>query len=397
MLATSVCTHPYGIPSNESAYCPDCKQTFLPGSRGFNAIQKRQLKLPLEPTPTVIDSSGEQSAVQSDQNLDLCLQQALLKHAAGQETIWEPLLKNGATDEQIKRAIGLSFGDHSGSSEPCWWTAKGGKSPQFWCGGKGGIAGTGKPTLSGKSLVQKVRKLLQISELKEVSEVKDQSNSLRGFYPDRRAQAQKPLEPNSLFPEGSRIRVRSSLIPEDIGRTGTVQHPWDNRPLSENDLKILLDGDRLCRAFKPESLELLSPERSAKQVLALNDVLDRTLDRPLEPKNGNHQDEKAIALHEILAQLEQERDALERLRQRLAELAADAPATGWIESGMVKGKDFRQTWWRGVERDGKKTTLYIGKEGSPAHKKAVAAQQARRQLKSVLKQISLAKKELGDV
>uniref|UniRef100_B8HZ98 Uncharacterized protein n=1 Tax=Cyanothece sp. (strain PCC 7425 / ATCC 29141) TaxID=395961 RepID=B8HZ98_CYAP4 len=68
--------------------------------------------------------------------------------------------------------------------------------------------------------------------------------------------------------------------------------------------------------------------------------------------------------------LEGERD------HRLTDLAADVPATGWIESGKVKGKEFRQIWWRGVERDGKKTTIYIGKEGSPVHKRAVVAQQA---------------------
>lgn len=62
---------------------------------------------------------------------------------------------------------------------------------------------------------------------------------------------------------------------------------------------------------------------------------------------------------------------------------------------MVKRKDFRQTWWRGVDRDGKKTSIYIGKEGSSAYTKAVAAQQARRKLKSVQKQIALIQKNIN--
>jgi hypothetical protein len=86
-----------------------------------------------------------------------------------------------------------------------------------------------------------------------------------------------------------------------------------------------------------------------------------------------------------LAELEVERD-------RLAKAAEFAPGSGWIETGMVKGKSFKQAWWRGNFANGKKT-IYIGRVGSPEYGKARSAQQARKQLKKVLRQIEQLKKE----
>lgn len=86
-----------------------------------------------------------------------------------------------------------------------------------------------------------------------------------------------------------------------------------------------------------------------------------------------------------LTELEQERD-------RLAKAAEFAPDNGWIETGKVQGKSFRQAWWRGKYSQGKKT-IYIGKVGSSEYAKARNAQKARKELKKVLRQIKTLKRE----
>lgn len=85
-----------------------------------------------------------------------------------------------------------------------------------------------------------------------------------------------------------------------------------------------------------------------------------------------------------LTELEQERD-------RLIKEAEYAPDNGWIETGKVQGKSFKQAWWRGKYSQGKKT-IYIGKVGSAEYLKARNAQKARKQLKKVLRQIEQLKK-----
>jgi hypothetical protein len=82
---------------------------------------------------------------------------------------------------------------------------------------------------------------------------------------------------------------------------------------------------------------------------------------------------------------------LEQERDRLTKEAEFSPDNGWIETGRVKGKDFRQAWWRGKYAQGKKT-IYIGKVGSAEYGKARNAQQARKQLKKILRQIEQLKK-----
>lgn len=100
------------------------------------------------------------------------------------------------------------------------------------------------------------------------------------------------------------------------------------------------------------------------------------------------EDFEVSVLRDSIAELEAERD-------RLIKEAEFAPDNGWIETGIIMGKSFRQAWWRGNFAGGKKT-IYIGKEGSPEHQKAINAQKARRQLKKVLKQIKQLKKEIDN-
>jgi hypothetical protein len=46
------CSHSKGIPGVDSAFCPDCRQTFLPRSPAYLEINKRQLEIPgIGPVP----------------------------------------------------------------------------------------------------------------------------------------------------------------------------------------------------------------------------------------------------------------------------------------------------------------------------------------------------------
>jgi len=85
----------------------------------------------------------------------------LLHHFEGAKGRWHRLQRFGASDEVLKEAIAFELGICSGSTRPgeidiC---GKGGKSPRVWIGR---ISSRGRPTLSGKQLVRRVRSLMQI-------------------------------------------------------------------------------------------------------------------------------------------------------------------------------------------------------------------------------------------
>jgi hypothetical protein len=68
------------------------------------------------------------------------------------------------------------------------------------------------------------------------------------------------------FPEGTRVRIRMSNLPQDpgvTGRTGTIVVASDYHA---NRLTVMLDGDEQERVFAPAELEViehvpLPPER----------------------------------------------------------------------------------------------------------------------------------------
>ncbi len=85
----------------------------------------------------------------------------LLHHVEGAKGRWHRLQRFGASDETLKAAIADEIGIFSGSTRPgeidiC---GRGGKSPRVWMGH---CSPRGKPTLSGKQLVRRVRDLMQI-------------------------------------------------------------------------------------------------------------------------------------------------------------------------------------------------------------------------------------------
>jgi hypothetical protein len=74
------------------------------------------------------------------------------------EKRWSRHRKSGLTDAELKEAIAYEFGIRGGASHPEWHHHKGGEDPKFWLS----ISYSGKPTLSGQPLIDRVRSLLEI-------------------------------------------------------------------------------------------------------------------------------------------------------------------------------------------------------------------------------------------
>jgi hypothetical protein len=70
---------------------------------------------------------------------------------------WDARRARGMTDAELRQAIAMEFGAHSGSSMHGGWIAVG-SGPSFWCGFERGR----KPDLSGKELLDAVRELLDV-------------------------------------------------------------------------------------------------------------------------------------------------------------------------------------------------------------------------------------------
>jgi hypothetical protein len=100
-------------------------------------------------------------------------------------------------------------------------------------------------------------------------------------------------------------------------------------------------------------------------------------------------DDQAEVIHDAIAWLEQERDRLKAEKVALEGC--------WIETGKVKGRQFRQAWWRSYEpmfeskrsRGQKVKTCYIGEEGSPEHQEAKRAKYRRDRLKEIDRQLQM--------
>lgn len=108
---------------------------------------------------------------------------------------------------------------------------------------------------------------------------------------------------------------------------------------------------------------------------------DRIL--PLERVRVRVKSDQADIIQDAIARLEIERDQLR------AE-GTIAPEHCWIETGKVKGRQFRQAWWRSTQAmfdskrsRGKVKSCYIGEEGSPEHQEAKREKYRRDRLKEI--------------
>jgi hypothetical protein len=71
---------------------------------------------------------------------------------------WLKHQQHGLTDAELKEAIAYEFGIFGGGSHPEWHNHQGGEDPKFWLS----ISYSGKPTLRGQPLLERVRELLKI-------------------------------------------------------------------------------------------------------------------------------------------------------------------------------------------------------------------------------------------
>ncbi|MBD2079286.1 hypothetical protein [Leptolyngbya sp. FACHB-17] len=105
---------------------------------------------------------------------------------------------------------------------------------------------------------------------------------------------------------------------------------------------------------------------------------------PLERARVRVRNNQTDIIHDAIARLEIERD-------RLKAEGTIAPEHCWIETGKVKGRKFRQAWWRSEQamfeskrsRGKKVKSYYIGEEGSPKHQEAKRQKYRRDRLKEI--------------
>jgi ParB family transcriptional regulator, chromosome partitioning protein len=103
------------------------------------------------------------------------LEGALHSALSAENPRWKKLQQSGASNAEIKAAIGEAFGIEGASNVPVWHAHRGGKNPRFYMG----THSTGKPKLQGKALVQKVRELLAIPEPKVSTSTKSKKKAPR--------------------------------------------------------------------------------------------------------------------------------------------------------------------------------------------------------------------------
>src|SRR6185503_679257 len=80
------------------------------------------------------------------------------------EERWGRLREKGATDAEIREQIGKEFGEFIGASGEPGFEATGGKDPKLYFGGRYEAKQAGRKPLSGKPLIDRVRRLLEIPQ-----------------------------------------------------------------------------------------------------------------------------------------------------------------------------------------------------------------------------------------
>lgn len=126
----------------------------LEGQHGTIPLQPEQIRVLGEVKSAAEAIEVERAAVAKTAEADITV--TLRQAIDGYD--WTRLKEQGATDEALMRAIADCFGIEQGGHFP-HWTARGGKNPRFWNGYKNNRV---KPDLQGKTLVSRVRELLEM-------------------------------------------------------------------------------------------------------------------------------------------------------------------------------------------------------------------------------------------
>lgn len=238
---------------------------------------------------------------------------------------------------------------------------------------------------------------------------------------------QKSHQSDRLFPSKP-VEVNSvAVYREQVYYSEVKQGVW--RTATTDDLKALKKGDRVSIAeqnwvytylrwdtveaevvvqFIGYNFRTRIPVEKLQVEWVKAPVAEREAIAPLEQVDSLSGDARAIGntpkraeiLHDTLARLEQEKSQI-KAEGHLA------PEGCWIETGKVKGRDFRQAWWRSTKPmftpkrsrgnpEAKVKSQYIGEEGAEAHKAAIAARERRERLRSIQRQIELLEKEVAE-
>jgi hypothetical protein len=355
-----VCLHPNAVLERTLVYCPDCKCSFPKRSQVYKEVasrEPRQTNSAKRYTP----SRQKRTPASVDPELAENRSKAAERNGKGTAIGSKGVAGNDCQRATQKRKRGLSRvkTPRTEVEKPGWNASAAGK--RFW------------------ERVDLVWPFLTGAEQQQVyfDRAKDYPRSLEYLEAiETRRQIELPLEPQQP--------KQGAVVPRDA---------------NGDELKI---GDRVTAAWaagRDVYFGVIESFKGRTRIKAqgkwtegrrAGDSDSFTVDASglikVVEANPSPEDFEVSVLQESIAGLEAERD-------RLIKEAEFAPDNGWIETGMVRGKAFKQAWWRGNFVGGKKT-IYIGKEGSPEHKQAVNSQKARRQLKQVQKQIKQLRKEM---
>lgn len=179
---------------------------------------------------------------------------------------WHQHRLMGATDAQLKQAIGKEFGLSGSQSGPGLKSVsyKGGKDPAFWFD----VGPPAKPTLKGKVLIAEVREVLAIPEPQPVV--------IHNF---------------DLVPHDPHKRNWSSLSDLELGRwrkdlshmKGAVAADWLKRVELEMDLRDRIEELAADAGFTLPS-ELQQPRSTYDDALRMAEAIKAEQARRLEPK-----------------------------------------------------------------------------------------------------------------
>lgn len=162
-------------------------------SLGGNPTEARKLVMKQHSAKA---ESSPAPKVTSIEGLNKQLHRAL-HHFEGAEARWAALRKKGASDDELREALGydLGLGGSSSSRDIGSVAYKGGKNPGIWFNS---ISTQGKPSLQGKELLAAVRDLLGIRRepAKEESSPRRHGGAEKSKRPDK-GNVKKPVKPKA--------------------------------------------------------------------------------------------------------------------------------------------------------------------------------------------------------